>query len=51
MPAVDTLLTLLVEDTRNISASMAAAGFSEEEIRGGVELRPAGGIHLSLIHI
>ena len=34
MPAVDTLLTLLLEDTRNISARMAAAGFSEDEIRG-----------------
>ena len=26
MPAVDTLLTLLVEDSRNIAARMAAAG-------------------------
>lgn len=33
MPAVDTLLALLV-DTRNISARMAAAGSSEDEIRG-----------------
>ena len=34
MPAVDTLLTLLVEDTRNIAAGMAAAGYSEDETRG-----------------
>ncbi len=36
MPAVDTLLALLVEDTRNISARMAAACYSEDEIRGAV---------------
>lgn len=34
MTAVDTLLTLLLEDNRNIAARMAAAGFSEDELRG-----------------
>ena len=34
MPAVDTLLTLFLEDSRNIAARMAAAGYSEDEIRG-----------------
>ena len=34
MAAVDTLLTLLLENTRNVSARMAAAGFSEDEIPG-----------------
>jgi hypothetical protein len=34
MPAVDTLLTLLVEDARNIATRMAAAGFSEDELSG-----------------
>ena len=34
MPAVDTLLILLIEDTRNIAARMAAAGYSEDETRG-----------------
>lgn len=34
MHAVDTLLTFLVEDTRSVAARMAAAGFSEGELRG-----------------
>lgn len=34
MPAVETLLTLLIEDSRNVGARMVAAGFSEAEIRG-----------------
>ena len=34
MSAVDQLLTLLVEDSRNIAARMAAAGHSEDETRG-----------------
>ncbi|HJQ94970.1 MAG TPA: hypothetical protein VJ935_04585 [Acidimicrobiia bacterium] len=32
MSAVDTLLALLVEDTRNIPARMRAAGFGETEL-------------------
>ena len=34
MPTVDTLLTLLVEDSRNIAARMAAAGLTQDETRG-----------------
>lgn len=33
MSAVDTLLALLVDDSRNIVARMAAAGFSDAEPR------------------
>lgn len=33
MSVVDTLLRLLVEDSRNVSARMAAAGYSEAEVR------------------
>lgn len=34
MYAVDQLLLFLVEDSRNVSGRMAAAGYSEAEIRG-----------------
>lgn len=34
MPAFDTLLTLLLVDTRNIPARMAAGGYTEDETRG-----------------
>jgi len=33
MSPVDELLTFLVEDTRNIAARMAAAGYDEYEVR------------------
>jgi hypothetical protein len=32
--AVDQLLLFLLEDNRNVAARMAAAGYSEDEIRG-----------------
>ena len=41
--AVDTLLLLLLEDTRNVPARMAAAGFSEDEIRGAWNYARAAG--------
>ena len=34
MSAVDQLLIFLVEDSRNVSACMAAAGYTEDETRG-----------------
>jgi len=38
---VDQLLVFLLEDTRNVSGRMAAAGYSDDEIPGGGGTMPA----------
>ena len=43
MPAVDPLRTLLVEDSRNVAARMAAVGYSEDETQWSMELCPPSG--------